>query len=122
VSVQLIEKDGQPVFAVIPYDDYQSLLSEARRKQKYVELDRTVAAVAAGAETFPLDFAERLIETDSKLREWRKYRGLTQVELARFTSLSQGAIASIESGKRIPNMDTARRLAIALKCDMDDLF
>jgi DNA-binding XRE family transcriptional regulator len=122
MNVQLIEKDGQPVFAVIPYDDYQSLLSKARGKRDYVELDRTVAAVAAGEETFPLDFAERLIETDSKLREWRKYRELTQVELAKLTALSQSAIASIESGKRIPNMDTARRLALALNCEIDDLF
>jgi DNA-binding XRE family transcriptional regulator len=122
VNVQLIEKDGQPVFAVIPYDEYQALLSKTRVYQEYPELDKVITAVDAGEETFPLEFVEKLIETDSKLREWRKYRRVTQVELAKTASLSQAAIASIESGKRIPQMDTAKKLARALKCDIDDLF
>lgn len=122
MNVQLIEKDGHPVFAVIPYDEYQALLNQTRGNQEYSELDKVVAAVNAGEETFPLEFVEKLIETDSKLREWRKYRRMTQVELAETANLSQAAIASIESGKRVPNMDTARKLARALKCDIDDLF
>jgi len=122
VNVQLIEKDGHPVFAVIPYDEYQALLDQTRVNQEYPELDKVVAVVKAGEETFPLEFVEKLIETDSKLREWRKYRRMTQVELAGTAGLSQAAIASIESGKRIPHMDTARKLAHALECDIDDLF
>lgn len=122
MNVQLIEKDGHPVFAVIPYDEYQELLSKTRVNQEYPELDKVMAAVDAGEETFPLEFVEKLIETDSKLREWRKYRRMTQIELAETATLSQSAIASIESGKRIPHMDTAKKLAHALKCDIDDLF
>ena len=122
MSVQLIEKDGHPIFAVIPYNEYQSLLRKAQGARTFVELDSTIAAVKAGEETYPLAFVEKLIEADSKLREWRKYRQMTQVELAKITGLSQGAVASIELGKRVPNMDTARRLALALKCDIDDLF
>ena len=122
MNVQLIEKDGHPVFAVIPYDEYQALLSKTQVNQGYPGLDKVMAAVDAGEETFPLEFVEKLIETDSKLREWRKYRRMTQVELAEAAKLSQAAIATIESGKRVPHMDTARKLARALKCDIDDLF
>jgi transcriptional regulator with XRE-family HTH domain len=64
----------------------------------------------------------RLIETKSPLREWRKYRRLTQVELAAISGLSQGAIAQIEAGKRNPSVETARKFANALNCDIDDLF
>jgi DNA-binding XRE family transcriptional regulator len=122
MNVQVIEKDGLPVFAVIPYGEYQVLLNKAQGNQAFVELDRTIAAIKSGEETYPLEFVEKLIETDSRLREWRKYRQMTQVALAQATALSQSAIASIELGKRIPNMDTARRLALALKCDIADLF
>jgi DNA-binding XRE family transcriptional regulator len=122
MSVQVIEKDGKPLYAVIPFEDYESLLLAARTAGE----DQSIAAIRAsiddGEETYPLEFAEKLIDTDSKLREWRKYRGMTQVQLAEKASLSQGAIATIERGKRTPNMDTARRLALTLQCDIDDLF
>ncbi len=122
MKVQTIEQDGQPVFAVIPYDEYEKLLNAAKGKDKYSNLDKIVAAIEAGEETFPLEFVEKLVETNSRLREWRKYRCLTQTQLASKARISQSAIATIELGKRVPNMNTGRRLADALKCDIDDLF
>ncbi len=79
-------------------------------------------ALASGEETYPSEFVDKLIETESRLYEWRKFRQLTQMQLAKTADLSQGAIAVIEQGKRTPNMETARRLAHALSCDIDDLF
>ena len=122
MSVQVIEKDGKPLYAVIPFEDYKSLLLAARTAGEDQGTAAIRAAVDAGEETYPLEFVEKLIETDSKLREWRKYRGMTQVQLAEKAAISQGAIATIERGKRTPNMATARRLALTLQCDIDDLF
>ena len=122
MNVQLIEKDGRPVFAVLPFEDYQELLDKVQENRRLTALDKPTAALETGEETFPLEFVEKLIETDSKLREWRKYRGMTQVQLADHTGLSQGAIASIGLGKRVPQMETARRLARALRCDSEDFF
>jgi DNA-binding XRE family transcriptional regulator len=123
MSVQIIEKDGKPLYAVVPFEDYESLLLAARTTAGEEQDTAAIrASIDAGEETYPMEFAEKLIETDSKLREWRKYRGMTQVQLAEKASISQGAIATIERGKRTPNMDTARRLAFTLKCDIDDLF
>jgi DNA-binding XRE family transcriptional regulator len=122
MTVQVIEKDGKPLYAVIPFEDYESLLLAARAAGEDQDISAIRASIDAGEETYPLEFVEKLIETDSKLREWRKYRGMTQVQLAEKTALSQAAIATIERGKRTPNMDTARRLASTLQCDIDDLF
>jgi len=122
VNVQLIEKDGSPMFAVIPYCDYKAMISEIEDSREIDEVNKMSAAIDAGEETYPMEFVEKLIEAKSKLHEWRKYRGITQVQLAEMANLSQGAVASIESGKRNPNMNTGRRLADALKCDIDDLF
>jgi len=47
---------------------------------------------------------------------------MTQVELATASGLSQGAIAQIETGKRNPTVETARKFANALNCDIDNLF
>ena len=122
MKVQTIEQDGQPLFAVIPYGEYEELLNAAKGKEKYSGLDKIMAAIEAGEETFPMAFVEKLVETDSRLREWRKFRCLTQIQLASKAQISQSAIATIELGKRVPNMSTARRLALALNCDIDDLF
>ena len=122
MNVQLIEKDGFPIFAVIPYGEYEALLDAVQNTKKLAGIYRIISAIESGEETYPLEFVEKLIEASSRLREWRKYRQMTQAQLAEVARLSQGAIASIELGKRIPNMDTARRLAQALSCDIDDLF
>jgi DNA-binding XRE family transcriptional regulator len=122
MSVQIIERDGKPLYAVIPFEDYESLLLAARTAGEDQDISAIRASIDAGEETYPLEFVEKLIETDSKLREWRKYRGMTQLQLAEKAALSQGAIATIERGKRTPNMETARRLASTLQCDIDDLF
>jgi len=120
-KVQYIPQDGEPQYAVMQIEDYRALISVSADDD-----DRSIReimnAIDAGEETFPDDFVGRLIETDSHLREWRKYRGMTQVELAAASGLSQGAIAQIEAGKRNPTVETARKFANALNCDIDDLF
>lgn len=46
-----------------------------------------------------------------KLKSLRKERGLTQMKLAATTNLSLGVIADIESGRRDPSKEVAKRLA-----------
>jgi DNA-binding XRE family transcriptional regulator len=122
-EVQYINTNGKPAYAVLPVEDYHRLVSAAASASKESEYFEIMAAIKSGdEETFPADFVGRLIETGSPLREWRKYRGMTQVDLAAISGLSQGAIAQIEAGKRNPSVETARRFANALNCDIDDLF
>lgn len=56
------------------------------------------------------------------LKEWRKYRRLTQDQLAGRVDVSRGLIAQYESGTtKIPE-DMIYALANALQCDSWDLF
>lgn len=122
-EVQYINVNGEPAYAVLPVEDYKRLLSVATGAADEAEYLEIMAAIKSGEEeTFPADFVGRLIATDCPLREWRKYRGMTQVELANASRFSQGAIAQIETGKRNPTVETARKFADALNCDIDDLF
>jgi len=122
-EVQYITKNGKPAYAVIPVEDYKQLVSVAKYAGDNKEYLEIMAAIKSGEdETFPADFVGKLLDSELPLREWRKYRGMTQVELATASGLSQGAIAQIEAGKRNPTVDTARKLANALNCDIDDLF
>jgi len=57
------------------------------------------------------------------MRTMRQLKGLTQLELAFMTGMSQGAISDLEAGKinrcEIP---TALRVAKALECQIEDLL
>jgi DNA-binding XRE family transcriptional regulator len=122
IKVQYIPQDAEPQYAVVPIEDYKSLVASSATNIDHRSVHEIMKAIDAGEETFPDDFVGRLIDTDSPLREWRKYRSLTQMDLATASGLSQGAIAQIEAGKRNPTVETARKIANALNCDIDDLF
>jgi transcriptional regulator with XRE-family HTH domain len=56
------------------------------------------------------------------LREWRKYRGLTQSAVADRTEIDQSTIARIETGRLPYNEETLARFAVAYGVDVPDLF
>jgi len=47
---------------------------------------------------------------------------MAQVELARVAKVGRSSISEIESGKRIPYVDTAIYISCALKTTVEDLF
>ncbi len=55
------------------------------------------------------------------LRAWRAERGWSQEELAQRAGCSPTLIALIETGKRQPSLETARRIARALGLGLDEL-
>jgi transcriptional regulator with XRE-family HTH domain len=58
----------------------------------------------------------------SRLKEHRRRRGLTQIELAKIADVGRATIAAIENGKRKRiHPATRRRLARALKVKPEEL-
>lgn len=55
------------------------------------------------------------------IREKRIAMGMSQQKLAHMCGLSHAAISRYEAGKRMPNIETAFKLAKALHCTVDDL-
>lgn len=56
------------------------------------------------------------------IQEKRKERGLTQAALGRAAGVSQATVCQIERGKRMPTVQTARRLAAVLGIPWTELF
>jgi len=56
------------------------------------------------------------------LKEKRLDRGLSQLELAKLSSVSYGYISELENGKKSPTLDTVCKLAKALDCNPAELY
>jgi transcriptional regulator with XRE-family HTH domain len=56
-----------------------------------------------------------------RLRELRKKRSMTQVELAERSGVPQNHISTIERGAKLPTIGTLIRLAAALQCKVTAL-
>ncbi len=80
-----------------------------------------LARVAAGEETWPLEFVMELGETDSRIRTYRTYRKMSVSDLAEAAGISQPYLSEIESGKKTGSVDVLKRIAAALNVDLDDI-
>jgi len=118
MNVQIIEKDGQPEYAVLPYEEYIALTEAAEMVMDIAAYD---TAVVADDPLIPNAVVKRLVAGESPLRVWRNYRSLTQVELAQQAGLSQQAIAKAEQTGLL-HLDSAAKLAAVLDIGMDDLI
>ncbi|MBO6092297.1 MAG: helix-turn-helix transcriptional regulator, partial [Oscillospiraceae bacterium] len=55
----------------------------------------------------------------NRIKELRKEKGLTQVELAKALNVSKGAIAMWETGKRTPTFEYLRPMSMLFNRDPD---
>ncbi|RKT46786.1 helix-turn-helix domain-containing protein [Thiocapsa rosea] len=116
MSVQIIELNGVPALAVLPIDEWETLLERLETLQDIAD-----AKAAASEETFPAAFVDRLLAGEAPLKVWREYRGLTLQALAEASGTTRQMLSMAENGKANPSADLLARLARALDCDMDDL-
>ena len=96
MSVQIIARDGEPEYAVLPWADYQALLQAAGRQDVAVPV-----APAPLANRAPL----------TQLQALRAAKGLSAEALARSVGISPHYLAMIESGERQPDAAILRSLA-----------
>jgi DNA-binding XRE family transcriptional regulator len=122
MKAQIIEKNGHPEFAVIPYEDYQHFLelledeADARAVAEFHE------AYDAGREFLvPDEIVRRELAGESPIKLWREHRGLTQQELANRAGISKPYLSQIETGKRQGTVETLSALARSLDVPLDVL-
>ncbi|NQD95096.1 helix-turn-helix domain-containing protein [Pseudomonas sp. CrR25] len=96
MNVQVIERDGEPEYAVLPWADYQALLQASGGVAQ--------ESGAALAETPALRQLTRL----------REAKGLSVEQLARTVGISPHYLGMIESGERKPDAAIQRALAWTL--------
>jgi DNA-binding XRE family transcriptional regulator len=123
MKAQIIKKDGHPVFAVIPYADYERFIELIEDEADARALAEFHADYAAG-KTFmvPDDILRRELAGESPVKLWRIRRKLTQQELAGRARISKSYLSQIETGKRQGTVETLKAIAVALDIPPDVLI
>lgn len=123
MSVQLIERNGLPEWAVLPYDDYLRLIEQAEMLEDIQEYDRIKASVEDGTEEIiPAEVVFALLDRGTPLKVWREYRKMTQQQLAEKAGISVPYLSQIETGKRNASTNVLVAIASILQVDVDDLI
>ena len=112
-EIQKLTIDGK-AYVLLSEEDFEDLVDGLRA-------EAIMARVAAGEETWPLELVMELCETDSRIRTYRTYRKMTVSDLAEAAGISQPYLSEIESGKKTGSVDVLKRIAAALKVDLNDI-
>ncbi|MBM7059707.1 helix-turn-helix transcriptional regulator [Pseudomonas sp. UL073] len=103
MNVQVIKRDGEAEYAVLPWAEYQELLRAAGRA-----VPEVAATPAAAPSNRPML---------AQLAALREQKGLSAEQLARAVGISPHYLAMIERGERQP--DAAIRRALSWNLGVD---
>ncbi len=100
-NIQLIERDGKPEWAVLPYEEYLKLLEQVEELEDIRDYDAAKAALENGEEELiPAEVVYAILNGENPVKVWREFRGLTQQQLADAAGISKPYLSQIETGKR----------------------
>ena len=105
-KVQIIEQNGHPAFAVVPYADWLAILGKS---------DDDNATVPH--EVVALIFEKGL----SPLAAWRSHLGHSQSDIASALNITQAGVAQIEKPESKPQKRTRVKYAAALGITLEQL-
>lgn len=95
---QIIQKDGKPLFVLVPWDEYS-----AGRKRSVPKTYLPQAVVEKAA-----------VEGKSMVRAWREYKKMSQQEVADKLGITQAAFCQLEKSQDKMRGSTVRKIAAAL--------
>ena len=122
-EIQIIERDGKPEWAVLPYDEYLELIEQAELLEDIRDFDRISAAIESGKEELiPSEVVYAILDGANPIKVWREYRGLTQQQLADAAEISKPYLSQIETGKRTGTTEILSAIAKALDVSLDDVY
>jgi DNA-binding XRE family transcriptional regulator len=119
MKAQTITTPGGEELVILPRADYEALVAAARGREEddddVAVYDTRKAELAAGVDTrLPPDVSSAMLRGDSLLKAIRKWRDMTQLQLAFKTDIAQSYLSDIESGRRKGTAETLTLIASAL--------
>jgi len=118
MSAQIIRTPSGDEMVVIPRAEYDALIAghDPEDAADIAMFDRRMEELSGKADmTLPADVSALLLKGNTRLKALRKWRGLSQVELAARAGVGQGYISEIESGRKAGAHETLDAIATALE-------
>jgi hypothetical protein len=109
----LFEQSDPDDLVLIAHADLEELIEDRLAEAAY---HRT-----RDQEVVPDTVVRRLIAGENPITVWREHRGMTLRGLADAAGLDPGYLSQLENRKRAGPVATIKKLAAALKLDLDDL-
>jgi DNA-binding XRE family transcriptional regulator len=122
MSIQVIERDGKPEWAIVPYEIYLQLVDQAEELQDIRDYDSAMTQLERSEEELiPSEVVYALADGQNTIKVWREYRGMTQQQLSEAARISVPYLSQLESGKRKGSTAVLNAIAKALKLSLDDI-
>ena len=123
MRAQIIEKDGKPEWAVIPFSEYQRLYEALEDAEDVRDIENHLSAIREGTEiTVPGEITFAILDGISPIRAWREHKQIRMNELAKKVGISSAYLSQIENGKRNPTVDTLKAIATELDIEVEMLI
>lgn len=119
---QVITTPSGERLVVLPEAEFLAM-REALEDREDIEAVRAFERKLASGEEelIPAEFVNRILDGENKVRVLRSYRGLSSRDLAAASGLSAPYISEIENGKKEGSVSAMKRIAQALRFDLDDI-
>jgi len=103
-DIQIIEYNGEPAFAVIPYQDYLKMIPQDK------------------GDHIPNEVVGLMVKKRyNTVKAWRIYLGLTQKEIAKKAGITQAALSQMEKSDNELRTATLEKLAGAMGLNVEQL-
>ena len=122
-QTQLIQKDGKPEYAILPYEQYLNLLEKAEMLEDIHDYDRIKESLRNGSEELiPSEVVFSILDGENPIKVWREFRQLTQKQLADKVNISKPYLSQIETGKRTGTAEILSSIAKTLNVSLEQLL
>ena len=123
MNAQIIEKNGKPEWAIIPYGEFikiQELLEDA---EDIKDIEVNLKAIEENREiVVPGEVTFAIVDGTHPIRAWREYKNMRINELAKRVGISGSYLSQIENGKRNPTIETLKAIANSLNIEPEMLI
>ena len=107
-NVQIIQENGKPAFAVIPYLDFMKIKKQIEKPALKTLIPHDVVKM-------------NLLDGASMVKAWRIHFKMTQAALAQKAGITQAALSQIEKPEAKPHKATLEKIAAALDLTVEHL-
>lgn len=123
MNAQIIEKNGKPEWAVIPYGEFIKIQEILEDAEDIKDIEENLKAIEENREIIiPGEVTFAIIDGTHPIRAWREYKNMRINELAKKIGISGSYLSQIENGKRNPTIKTLKAIASALDIEPETLI